>query len=315
MKSTWTVGGNSPEETTQAEREWLAIHSHMIRIKADTRKIRERGYIPCAGLIDKLCAPVLDLEQRIDELKNSLPFVAQQTEIARFNDLADIFEDSLSRARNIHEKVRKILGNESLEGFVSGMCALESQRLPALYILTGEERSYYKLFTNYQDALAHMELAGEGLADYLRKVLESHRDRTHPNTESLPFDLVGELEPDKTKHDAREYCARVLLHVWNTGEHGGKRKSAKYVFGEAKRGLRPSDDIHYARTLQKKWGLATGGIVVLAAEYHAAQSGGKHKKSDGMERPETMREAAKKSRANERKKMGAEGKRRGGRKR
>ena len=128
-------------------------------------------------------------------------------------------------------------------------------------------------------------------------------------------DLIGELKPDKSKHDAREYCARVLLHVWNTGEHGGKRKSADYVFIMAKRGASLFADIQHARTLKDKWGLATGGIMERAAELHATQGGGKHKGRDGMERPETMRQAAKKSRADERKKMGAEGKRRGGRKR
>ena len=140
----------------------------------------------------------------------------------------------------------------------------------------------------------------------------------HANNEAakpLAQELIGDLMPDKSKHDAREYCARVLLHVWNTGAHGGKRKSADYVFITAKRGASLYADIHHARSLKDKWGLATGGIMERAAELHATQGGGKHKKSDGMERPETMREAAKKSRADERKKMGAEGKRRGGRKR
>lgn len=113
-------------------------------------------------------------------------------------------------------------------------------------------------------------------------------------------DLLKDLAPDKSKTDAIQYCARVLLHVWNTREHGGKRKSADYVFVKAKEGESLFGDCRYARTLVKKWGISTGGIMTVAGTIHAKQSGGKHIKADGMERPETMQQAAKKSRAAER---------------
>ena len=58
--------------------------------------------------------------------------------------------------------------------------------------------------------------------------------------------------------------------------------------------------------------------MTKAATIHALQSGGKHIKADGMERPETMREAARKSREAERAEMEREaepGARRSGKKR
>ncbi len=119
--------------------------------------------------------------------------------------------------------------------------------------------------------------------------------REEPNAE-----LEKDLAPDKIKTDAIKYCARLVCHVWNTGEHGGKRKTADYVFVKAKEGESLFSDCQYARTLVAKWGISVGGIMTVAAKIHAEQSGGKHIKADGMERPETMHETAKKSRAAER---------------
>jgi hypothetical protein len=113
-------------------------------------------------------------------------------------------------------------------------------------------------------------------------------------------DLLKDLAPESKKGDAIQYCARLVCHVWNTGEHGGKRKSADYVFVKAKDGESLFVDCRYARRLVEKWGISTGGIMTKAATIHALQSGGKHVKADGMERPETMCEAARKSREAER---------------
>ena len=131
-------------------------------------------------------------------------------------------------------------------------------------------------------------------------------------------DLLKDLAPESKKGDAIQYCARLVCHVWNTGEHGGKRKSADYVFVKAKEGESLSGDCRYARRLVEKWGISTGGIMTKAATIHALQSGGKHIKADGMERPETMREAARKSREAERSEMerkAEHGARRSGKKR
>ena len=131
-------------------------------------------------------------------------------------------------------------------------------------------------------------------------------------------DLLKDLAPESKKADAIRYCARLVCHVWNTDKHGGKRKATDYVFVKAKEGESLFGDCRYARTLVEKWGISTGGIMTSAATMHAAQSGGKHIKADGMERPETIREAAKKSRAAEqaeRKRKAEHGARRSGKKR
>lgn len=122
-------------------------------------------------------------------------------------------------------------------------------------------------------------------------------------------DLLKDLAPESNRADAIQYCARLVCHVWNTGEHGGKRKSADHVFVKAKEGESLFCDCKYARTLVAKWGISVGGIMTVAAKIHAGQSGGKHTKADGMERPETMRQAAKKSRAKEQAEERAERKR------
>lgn len=135
-----------------------------------------------------------------------------------------------------------------------------------------------------QDAEATAKINGEGKST---------------DKETTP-DLLKDLMPESKRGDAIQYCARLVCYVWNTGEHGGKRKSNNYVFVKAKEGENLFGDCRYARTLVTKWGISTGGIMTNAATMHAAQSGGKHMKADGMERPETMREAARKSRAAER---------------
>ena len=122
-------------------------------------------------------------------------------------------------------------------------------------------------------------------------------------------DLLKDLTPESNRTDAIQYCARLVCHVWDTGEHGGKRKSADHVFVKAKEGESLFGDCKYARTLVAKWGISVGGIMTVAAKIHAGQSGGKHTKADGMERPETMRQAAKKSRAKEQAEERAERKR------
>ena len=134
------------------------------------------------------------------------------------------------------------------------------------------------------DAEATAEINGEGKST---------------DKETTP-DLLKDLAPESKKGDAIQYCARLVCYVWNTGEHGGKRKSTDYVFVKAKEGESLFSDCQYARTLVAKWGISVGGIMTVAAKIHAEQSGGKHIKADGMERPETMHETAKKSRAAER---------------
>ena len=156
-------------------------------------------------------------------------------------------------------------------------------------------------------------------AEYVGRVglSEAGGEGKSTDRETTP-DLLKDLAPESKKGGAIQYCARLVCHVWNTGEHGGKRKSADYVFVKAKEGESLFGDCRYARRLVEKWGISTGGIMTKAATIHAAQSGGKHIKADGMERPETMREAARKSREAERSEMerkAEHGARRSGKKR
>jgi hypothetical protein len=154
-------------------------------------------------------------------------------------------------------------------------------------------------------ALSDQGLVPDKLADALKNLAEA--------VEVFDFgimpDLLKDLAPESNRADAIQYCARLVCHVWNTGEHGGKRKSADHVFVKAKGGESLFCDCKYARTLVEKWGISVGGIMTVAAKIHAEQSGGKHIKADGMERPETMRQAAKKSRAKEQAEERAERKR------
>ena len=119
------------------------------------------------------------------------------------------------------------------------------------------------------------------------------------NADELKAELGKDLAPDKSKTDAIQYCARLVCHVWNTRKHGGKKNSTDYVFIKAKKGDSLFGVCKRVRELVEKWAISTGTVMTNAARLHAAQRGTKHKKRDGMERPETMHEAAKKSRAKE----------------
>lgn len=130
---------------------------------------------------------------------------------------------------------------------------------------------------------------------------------------TLP-DLLEDLAPDKNKRDAIQYCASLVCHVWNTGEHGGKKRSTDYVFMKAPKGDSLFGECKRARELLKRWTISPGTVQTEAARLHAAQSGTKHKKRDGMERPETMHEAGKKSRAKEQAEIRAEERAQGKRK-
>lgn len=132
------------------------------------------------------------------------------------------------------------------------------------------------------------------------------------NADELNDELQKDLAPDRSKTDAIQYCARLVCHVWNSNEHGGLRKSIDYVFIKVKRGTGLYSVCNRARGLVKKWAISTGTVQTEAAKLHAMQSGTKHKKRDGMERPETMRQAAKKSRAKEQAEERAERKQKAG---
>ncbi len=119
------------------------------------------------------------------------------------------------------------------------------------------------------------------------------------NADELKAELGKDLAPDKSKTDAIQYCARLVCHVWNTRKHGSKKNSTDYVFIKAKKGDSLFGVCKRVRELVEKWAISTGTVMTNAARLHAAQRGTKHKKRDGMERPETMHEAAKKSRAKE----------------
>lgn len=114
-----------------------------------------------------------------------------------------------------------------------------------------------------------------------------------------PPEQCNDLKPEDSKRGAIEFCARLVCHVWNTDEHGGKKRSTDYVFMKAQKGDSLFGECKRARELLKRWAISIGTIQTDAARLHAAQSGTKHQKRDGMERPETMRQAAKKSRAKE----------------
>ncbi len=156
------------------------------------------------------------------------------------------------------------------------------------------------------DAEATAEINGEG------------GDVDADEMEAKFQNLVQNLTPDKSKTDAIQYCARLVCYVWNSNEHGGKRRSKDYVFVNARKGDSLFGACNRARELARRWAISTGTVQTEAAIIHAAQGGTKHKKRDGMERPETMRQAAKKSRAAEqaeRKQEVEHGARRSGKKR
>ena len=132
------------------------------------------------------------------------------------------------------------------------------------------------------------------------------------NADELKAKLEKDLAPDKSKTDAIQYCARLVCHVWNSTEHSSKRKSTDYVFAKAEKGDNLFGVCNRARGLVEKWAISIGTVQTNAGEIHAAQSGTKHKKRDGMERPETMRQAAKKSRAKEQAEERAERKQKAG---
>ena len=120
-------------------------------------------------------------------------------------------------------------------------------------------------------------------------------------------ELTKDLKPDENKTDAIQFCARLVCHVWNLGTHGGLQKSMDYVFQNAAKGTGIFGRCKYARDLVNMWNIPLGTIRTTAGNIHRKQGGTKHKKRDGLERPETLGQAAKKSRAAERAEMEAEG--------
>ena len=251
------------------------------RLLIAMQKANDRFHLErfCLGWIHFICVGAIPILQKKHALSGTLKKQNAATKFKQaFDILAEYFmADSATDTKGLNTAVNKLASKIEPDEF----------RLATL-----------KAFE--LDAEATEKLNGES-AD-----LQSRQ-----NTPELTDGLI----PNTSKHDAREYCARIVLEAWNSGKHGGKRKSTDYVFIQAKSGANLFDEIRRARNLKNKWGLATGGIMQRAAELHAMQSGGKHKKRDGLERPETMRQAAKKSREKERKDMDAERKRRSGRKR
>ena len=141
------------------------------------------------------------------------------------------------------------------------------------------------------------------LADEIA-LAESYKS-TQPAADGLE-ELTRDLKPEANKTDAIQYCARLVCHVWNLGANRGLRKCMDYVFQIAAKGVSIFGACKRARDLVNMWNISLGTIRTTAGKIHSKQGGSKHKKRDGMERPETMQQAAKKSRAAERAEMEAE---------
>lgn len=136
------------------------------------------------------------------------------------------------------------------------------------------------------------------IADEIALVQAYQSKPTGATADTTAF-ACDDLKPGESKTDAIQYCARLVCDVWNSNEHGGLRRCINYVFQTATKKADIFGACNRARDLVKMWAISLGTIQTVAGEIHSRQGGTKHKKRNGIARPETLREAAKKSRAAE----------------
>ena len=136
------------------------------------------------------------------------------------------------------------------------------------------------------------------IADEIALVQAYQSKPTGATADTTAF-ACDDLKPRESKTDAIQYCARLVCDVWNSNEHGGLRRCINYVFQTATKKADIFGACNRARDLVKMWAISLGTIQTVAGKIHSRQGGTKHKKRNGIARPETLREAAKKSRAAE----------------
>lgn len=132
----------------------------------------------------------------------------------------------------------------------------------------------------------HIDRNHNEILTTIKSALESLRGEVE-----LP-DLLENIDPERHKKDARIYCARLACYVWSN-LNKSKRTCVDYVFREAKEGSRLYADCKLARAYMQKFSFLESSVTTLAAVYHAKENHFKH--DDKISRPESMREAAKKS--------------------
>lgn len=127
--------------------------------------------------------------------------------------------------------------------------------------------------------------------DEINNLNNSHE--TDPKKASnKPYDR--DLNPERSKADARDYMARLVLYVWcEIPKCKSKALACDYVFQSAKNGDRLYSDCTRARNLLKTYGYNPSTIQTEAAKLHAELTTWRKKK--GLEWPDNWREMVKKS--------------------
>ena len=152
---------------------------------------------------------------------------------------------------------------------------------------------------------ADLAVTPEKFRERVTRMLELDAEREDVQSK----DFAEDLDPERNQKDAITFCARVVLYAW-TQLNKTKRTASDYVFIGAKEGDRIFAACKRARTYQQCYNFKPSSVETQAGLLHAAETN--YIRQDGIKRPESMHQAAIRSRQEEKKNLKTQKRKRSG---